>query len=82
MAGALIWFVCEAVNHRNPGQALRATDTPLTIHDRQWAYCPAGGLSEHDWTRIVPVGLEYLKPRYAGWVVAEHPSRLDPQHGG
>lgn len=82
MAGALIWFVCEAAEHRSLSHALPATDTPLTIHDRKWAYCPAGSVSEHDWTPIPPDGLEYVKLRYAGWVVAEHPSHLDPHHGG
>ena len=79
---ALISFVCDAAQHRSSSHALPATDSPLTIHDHQWAYCPAGVLSEHEWTPIAPAGLEYVKLRHAGWVVAEHPTRPGPHRGG
>lgn len=82
VAGGLIAFVCGTKRHRRADHGLPSGETPLTIHEGQWAYCPGGAISEHEWHGTAPVGIDSLKLRYAGWVVAENPGRLDPHRSG
>jgi hypothetical protein len=66
MAEALICFVCGAEKHRKPDRAAPSTETPLTIYEGKWSYCPRGAIADHRWTAITPAALDHLKLRIAG----------------
>jgi hypothetical protein len=51
---ALIEFVCIAT-HESHG------DPSITLEQRSWAYCAAGGNEGHQWTRIDPTAVETLR---------------------
>ena len=51
---ALIEFVCTAAHERR-------SDPSITVEQRAWAYCPSGGGSNHEWTRIDPTAIETLR---------------------
>lgn len=44
---ALIEFVCVAPDHAEPGAA-----GTVTVHQRNWAYCPRGSEGGHEWIRV------------------------------
>jgi hypothetical protein len=49
MAGALIRFVCRNSEHQH---ARNAISSPVTRHEQDWAFCPAGLTEGHMWERI------------------------------
>jgi hypothetical protein len=51
---ALIEFVCIATHERR-------SDPTITLEQRTWAYCAAGGSDAHQWTRIDPTAVERLR---------------------
>jgi hypothetical protein len=51
---AMIEFVCIAT-HADHG------DPSITLEQRAWAYCAAGGSDGHQWTRIDPTAVETLR---------------------
>jgi hypothetical protein len=51
---ALIEFVCIA-SHGRRG------DPSITLEQRSWAYCAAGGGTGHQWARIDPTAIETLR---------------------
>jgi hypothetical protein len=58
----LVRFICRAKVHVDASRnATVAVGSPVTIHERAWAYCPAGARSEHVWESIDPVTLADLK---------------------
>ena len=60
MSGALIRFVCRKAEHQR-----RNTDVsnPVTLHQHEWAFCPAGLSDGHTWERIDDTTLETLRHR-------------------
>ena len=62
MKSNLVGYVCRAKVHvdasRNPGVQ---AGSPVTVYEGEWAYCSAGGLSEHDWEAVEPRSLAALK---------------------
>jgi hypothetical protein len=53
---ALIEFVCIATHGSH-------SDPSVTLEQRAWAYCGAGGSDGHEWTRIDPTAVEALRLR-------------------
>ena len=53
---ALIEFVC-ITEHDQRG------DPAITLEQRAWAYCSAGGAAGHKWARIDPTPVETLRSR-------------------
>jgi hypothetical protein len=53
---ALIEFVC-ITGHEQRG------DPAITLEQRAWAYCAAGGADGHTWARIDPTPVETLRSR-------------------
>ena len=51
---AMIEFVCIATHERH-------SDPSITVEQRAWAYCAAGGNDGHQWTRIDPTRVETLR---------------------
>lgn len=53
---ALIEFVCVADHgvHADPS---------ITLEQRAWAYCGAGGREMHKWVRIDPTAVETVRSR-------------------
>jgi len=48
---ALMQFRCRAVRHQDPA-VLRAQVSPITLHQRLWAYCPLGVDESHEWEKL------------------------------
>ena len=48
---ALIQFRCRAIEHQSPA-VLNVTVSPITLHERQWAYCPLGVPDGHEWSEL------------------------------
>jgi hypothetical protein len=58
----LVRFICRAKSHVDASRnATVAAGSPVTIHEKAWAYCPAGARFEHEWEPIEPVTLSDLK---------------------
>jgi hypothetical protein len=51
---AMIEFVCIATHSRH-------SDPSITVEQKAWAYCSAGGVDGHKWARIDPTGVEALR---------------------
>ncbi|HEV8534943.1 MAG TPA: hypothetical protein VGR87_04380 [Candidatus Limnocylindria bacterium] len=66
MNEALVRYICRAPSHaltpKTPREA--ATTSPVTIHEKDWAFCPAGASTDHEWHPIEPTGLSGLKRRH------------------
>ena len=60
MAGALIRFVCRNSEHQ---RARGEVSSPVTLHQEEWAFCPAGVNSGHAWERIEGATLAELRSR-------------------
>jgi hypothetical protein len=60
MAGAVIRYVCRNRAHQ---QAPSEVTSPVTLHDEEWAFCPAGFIGEHTWERIEGSALVALRRR-------------------
>jgi hypothetical protein len=60
MAGALIRFVCRKTEHQH---ASRDVTSPVTLHEQEWAFCPAGVTEGHTWERIEGATLDALRHR-------------------
>ncbi|MEP6693422.1 MAG: hypothetical protein ABJB39_02125 [Chloroflexota bacterium] len=58
----MIEFVCVDPKHRLPAEA-EEVNSPLTIHDGTWAYCPSGLCSDHVWRPIEAIALADLRRR-------------------
>lgn len=53
---AMIDFVCVAEHQSR-------SDPAVTLEQRAWAYCAAGGADGHQWERIDPTAIERLRSR-------------------
>jgi hypothetical protein len=62
MAGALIRYVCRTTAHQRTREGL---PSPVTFHENEWAFCPAGFIGEHTWEQIEGETLETLRRRSA-----------------
>jgi hypothetical protein len=62
MAGALIRYVCRSTAHQHARSGLTS---PVTLHQNEWAFCPAGFIGEHTWEQIEGETLETLRRRSA-----------------
>ena len=75
MKSNLVGYVCRAKAHidasRNAGPS---AGSPVTVYEGEWAYCPAGARTEHQWEAIEPVTLSDLK-----FVEAVRPRELSPR---
>jgi hypothetical protein len=60
MAGALIRYVCRNTEHQHTRSELTS---PVTLHEGEWAFCPAGFVGEHTWERIEGATLDALRRR-------------------
>jgi hypothetical protein len=60
MAGALIRFVCRTPEHQ---RARIELSSPVTLHETDWAFCPAGVTEGHTWERIEGATLDALRRR-------------------
>ena len=60
MAGALIRYVCRNNAHQHKHSELTS---PVTLHEDEWAFCPAGFIGEHTWERIEGSTLDALRRR-------------------
>jgi hypothetical protein len=60
MAGALIRFVCRMPEHQRSRFEL---SSPVTLHEHEWAFCPAGVTDGHTWERIEGATLDALRHR-------------------
>jgi hypothetical protein len=58
MAGALIRFVCRSTTHQRASGEL---SIPVTLHEHEWAFCPAGLTDGHTWERIDGATLDSLR---------------------
>jgi hypothetical protein len=48
---ALIQFRCQAIEHQNAA-VLDVSVSPITLHERHWAYCPLGVPEGHEWAKL------------------------------
>jgi hypothetical protein len=49
----LIYFRCQSPEHQLPIKPDRGQPgSPITFHDRRWAYCPLGASEGHAWTEL------------------------------
>ena len=62
MAGALIRFVCRNSEHQ---RARGDVSSPVTLHQEEWAFCPAGLSAGHVWERIEGATLAELRSHVA-----------------
>ena len=60
MAGALIRYVCRNNAHQRTRSELTSH---VTLHEDEWAFCPAGFIGEHRWERIEGATLDALRRR-------------------
>ena len=60
MARALIRFVCRKAEHQ---RASGSVTSPVTLHEEEWAFCPAGVVGDHMWERIEGSTLDELRRR-------------------
>ena len=60
MAGALIRYVCRNTAHQRAHSELIS---PVTLHQSEWAFCPAGFTGEHEWEHIEGATLDGLRRR-------------------
>jgi hypothetical protein len=58
MAGALVRYVCRNNAHQRGRSELMS---PVTLHEGEWAFCPAGFIGEHAWERIEGATLDALR---------------------
>ena len=58
MSGALIRFVCRNAEHQG---ARNDVSSPVTLHEHEWAFCPAGLTTGHAWERVEGTTLEALR---------------------
>jgi hypothetical protein len=62
MKSNLVGYLCRARVHIEASRkAGPPTGSPVTVHEGEWAYCPAGASVEHEWEPIEPVSLAQLK---------------------
>lgn len=69
---AMIEFVCIA-NHP------RHSDPSITVEQRAWAYCAAGGNDAHQWARIDPTAVETLRSHNGNGFSKLVPNEIDEQ---
>ena len=60
MAKGLIRFVCRNSEHQ---RASASVTSPVTLHEQEWAFCPAGVITGHTWERIDGAALDELRRR-------------------
>ncbi len=58
MSGALIRFVCRNAEHQ---VARNDVSSPVTLHEHEWAFCPAGVIADHAWERVEGTTVEALR---------------------
>jgi hypothetical protein len=69
VSGALIRFVCRNAEHQI---ARNDISSPVTLHEHEWAFCPAGVITDHAWERVEGTTLEALRtPRGASEAVSD-----------
>jgi hypothetical protein len=54
---AEVTYICVAVAHP---PRLASLDFGLTVHLRQWAFCPAGESEGHEWRSVDGILIEEL----------------------
>lgn len=59
----LFQFVCVAKNHQARLQAPNAVANPITVHDHEWAYCPSGDETGHEWKATGGIRLDEVIKR-------------------
>lgn len=59
---ALIRFVCRETEHQ---RASGSVTSPVTLHEEEWAFCPAGVVGGHKWERIEGATLDELRRRWS-----------------
>ena len=59
---APIKFVCRNSAHQ---RARSDVYSPVTLHEGEWAFCPAGVIDGHTWERIEGATLDGLRLRKA-----------------
>ena len=57
----LIHFLCRSKSHQDARTKTPQTGNPVTFHEGQWAYCPAGLATGHQWEAIAPTSREALR---------------------
>ena len=57
-----IRYLCVAADHR---PRLVSLDFGLTVHLREWAFCPAGERRGHAWSRVEGLPLDEVMSRTA-----------------
>ena len=57
MEAGTVRYVCTAAEH--PARSA-PNGTGLTVHDGQWAFCPAGEPAGHDWSAVDRASLDEL----------------------
>jgi hypothetical protein len=60
----LIHFLCRAKSHQDRRTKKAQTGSPVTFHEGQWAYCPAGVATSHEWEATTPTSREALRRRH------------------
>jgi hypothetical protein len=61
--GAQIRFICTAIDHP---PRLASLEFGLTVHLREWAFCPAGEARGHQWRQVEAIALDALIAPPAG----------------
>ena len=61
MKSNLVGYVCRAKAHVDARNASVPAGSPVTVYEGEWAYCPAGARTEHQWEAIEPVSLAELR---------------------
>lgn len=68
---ALIRFVCRTPGHRVGNGKL---SSPITMHQGEWSFCPAGADADHAWEQIPGITREAL-----GWQISHREaSKVEP----
>ena len=60
VVGTEIHFVCKA-KHGDAATVPSSLESPVTLHEGQWAYCARAARTGHMWEAIPPVSLSELK---------------------
>jgi hypothetical protein len=67
MPEPLIRFVCRTAAHQRAVLTLDPAEptSPVTLFQREWAYCPSGATDGHQWERIAGAAVQDIRVRLA-----------------